>query len=111
MSNFPEKWILSGNWKAETSSIETTHTTSGIHQNPSSGGEVLACPPLRLFVAIDRTSKFAYAQLHETAGKMLMVQFLQDLIAAVPYAIHIVLTDNGIQFTNRTCDQHAPQPE
>ena len=64
---------------------------------------------LRLFVAIDRTSKFAYAQLHETAGKMLMVQFLQDLIAAVPYAIHTILTDNGIQFTNRTCDQHAPQ--
>jgi transposase-like protein len=62
---------------------------------------------LRLFVAIDRTSKFAYAQLHETAGKMVMVQFLRDLIAAVPYSIHTILTDNGIQFTNRTCDQHA----
>jgi transposase len=64
---------------------------------------------LRLFVAIDRTSKFAYAELHEAAGKMLMGQFLRNLIAAVPYAIHTILTDNGIQFTNRTCDQHAPQ--
>ncbi len=62
---------------------------------------------LRLFVAIDRTSKFAYAQLHETAGKMAVAQFLRDLIAVVPYAIHTILTDNGIQFTNRTCDQHA----
>jgi hypothetical protein len=62
---------------------------------------------LRLFVAIDRTSKFAYAELHETAGKLVMAQFLRNLIAAVPYAIHTILTDNGIQFTNRTCDQHA----
>lgn len=64
---------------------------------------------LRLFVAIDRTSKFAYAQLHETADKMAMAQFLRDLIATVPYSIHTILTDNGIQFTNRTCDQHAPR--
>ena len=62
---------------------------------------------LRLFVAIDRTSKFAYAELHETAGKLVMAQFLRNLIAAVPYAIHTILTDNGVQFTNRTCDQHA----
>ena len=55
---------------------------------------------LRLFVAIDRTSKFAYAELHQKAGKMVAAQFLRNLIAAVPYAIHTVLTDNGIQFTN-----------
>ncbi|RUU48588.1 IS481 family transposase [Mesorhizobium sp. M2C.T.Ca.TU.002.02.1.1] len=64
---------------------------------------------LRLFVAVDRTSKFAYAQLHATADKMTMAQFLRDLIAAVPYAIHTILTDNGIQFTNRSCDRHAPR--
>lgn len=64
---------------------------------------------LRLFVAIDRTSKFAYAQLHATMDKMTMVQFLRDLIAAVPYVIHTILTDNGIQFTNRSCDRHAPK--
>lgn len=62
---------------------------------------------LYLFVAIDRTSKFAYAELHEKAGKMAAAQFLRNLVAAVPYAIHIVLTDNGIQFTNRKCDIHA----
>ena len=62
---------------------------------------------LRLFVAIDRTSKFAYVELHEKAGKMVAAQFLRNLIAAVPYAIHTVLTDNGIQFTNRACDTYA----
>lgn len=49
---------------------------------------------LRLFVAIDRTSKFAFIELHREAGKMIAAQFLRNLIAAVPYAIHAVLTDN-----------------
>ena len=56
---------------------------------------------LYLFVAIDRTSKFAYVELHAKAGKMAAAQFLRNLIAAVPYAVHTVLTDNGVQFTNR----------
>ncbi len=62
---------------------------------------------IRLFVAIDRTSKFAYVELHERAGKMVAAQFLRNLIAAVPYKIHTVLTDNGIQFTNRKQDRYA----
>jgi transposase InsO family protein len=56
---------------------------------------------LYLFVAIDRTSKYAYAKLHEKANRMVARDFLVDLIAAVPYAIHTVLTDNGIQFAKR----------
>ncbi len=59
---------------------------------------------LRLFVAIDRTSKFAFVRLVESAGKMEAAQFLRDLIEAVPYRIHTVLTDNGIQFTSRARD-------
>lgn len=62
---------------------------------------------LYLFVAIDRTSKFAYAELLERSGKLEAAQFLRNLVAAVPYRIHIVLTDNGIQFTNRKRDQYA----
>jgi transposase InsO family protein len=62
---------------------------------------------LYLFVAIDRTSKFAYAELHAKAGKMAAAQFLRNLIAATPYTIHTVLTDNGIQFTHRACDRYA----
>jgi transposase InsO family protein len=59
---------------------------------------------LYLFVAIDRTSKFAFVELHQKAGKMAAAAFLRNLIAAVPYRLHIVLTDNGIQFTNH--DRH-----
>jgi transposase InsO family protein len=62
---------------------------------------------LYLFVAIDRTSKFAYVELLDKYGKMEAAQFLRNLIAAVPYKIHTILTDNGIQFTNRQKDKHA----
>jgi transposase InsO family protein len=34
-------------------------------------------------------------------------QFLRDLADAVPYKIHTVLTDNGIQFVNRKRDSNA----
>jgi len=55
---------------------------------------------LYLFVAIDRTSKFAYAELHERATRRTAASFLKALINIVPYTIHTVLTDNGIQFTD-----------
>ena len=60
----------------------------------------------RLFVAIDRTSKFAFARLVESAGKMEAAQFPRELVEAVPYNIHTVPTDNGIQFTTRERDIH-----
>ncbi len=62
---------------------------------------------LYLFVAIDRTSKFAYAELHSDQTRATACQFLRQLIAAVPYHIHTILTDNGIQFTNRQKDKWA----
>ncbi|MGY3387447.1 transposase InsO family protein [Bradyrhizobium sp. USDA 3311] len=54
---------------------------------------------LYLYVAIDRTSKFAFVQLVRKTGRTSASAFLEALIAAVPYKIHTVLTDNGIQFT------------
>lgn len=62
---------------------------------------------LNLFVAIDRTSKFAFVRLEKRAGKAQAAQFLKDLIAAIPYRLHTILTDNGIQFCNRTQDVYA----
>jgi transposase InsO family protein len=38
---------------------------------------------------------------------MVAAQFLRNLIAAIPYKLHTVLTDNGIQFTNRQRDIYA----
>ncbi len=55
---------------------------------------------LYLFVAIDRTSKFAFVTLYEKADRPTAVRFLEALIAAVPYRLHTVLTDNGIQFAD-----------
>ena len=55
---------------------------------------------LYLFVAIDRTSKYAFTELHEKATRRVAADFLLHLIKAVPYKIHTVLTDNGTHFTD-----------
>jgi hypothetical protein len=49
---------------------------------------------LHLYVAIDRTSKFAFTQLVDKANRRTATAFLEALIAAVPYKIHTILTDN-----------------
>ena len=54
---------------------------------------------LYLLVAIDRTSKFAFTELHEKVTRRVAGDFLRALIKAVPYKIHTVLTDNGTHFT------------
>ena len=55
---------------------------------------------LYLFVAIDRTSKFTFVELVQCADMRAAAAFLEALVAAVPYRIHTVLTDNGIQFAD-----------
>ena len=54
---------------------------------------------LYMFVAIDRVSKFAHAELHTRAKRRDAADFLRNLVEIVPYTIHTVLTDNGTQFT------------
>lgn len=54
---------------------------------------------LYMFVAIDRTSKFAFVELHEKATRRVAGDFLRRLLEAVPYKVHTVLTDNGTHFT------------
>jgi transposase InsO family protein len=63
---------------------------------------------LYLFVAIDRTSKFAFAELHRSTTTSVAVGFLKALIDAVPYMIHTVLTDNGIQFADLPRNRSKP---
>ena len=65
---------------------------------------------LYLYTAIDRTSKYAYAELYDKATRATAKAFLEHLIQAVPYTIHTILTDNGIQFTNRKKDALAFLP-
>jgi len=63
---------------------------------------------LYLFVAIDRTSKYAFVQLVEHANRVTASAFLVALIADVPYKIHTVLTDSGVQF--RYLPRHSNGP-
>jgi len=54
---------------------------------------------LYLFVAIDRVSKFAYAEVYEAQTASNSAIFLKNLINIIPYKIHRILTDNGAQFS------------
>jgi transposase InsO family protein len=63
---------------------------------------------LYLFVAVDRTSKFAVAQLVQKANTQTARAFLEALVAAVPYRVEIVLTDNGIQFADLPKNRSGP---
>ena len=52
-----------------------------------------------LFVAIDRTSKGAFAELHPRAKRVVAAEFLRRVLDKLPCKGHTVLTDNGVQFT------------
>ena len=52
-----------------------------------------------LFVAIDRTSKAAFAELHPRAKRVVAAEFLRRVLGKLPYRVHTVLTDNGVRFT------------
>ena len=56
---------------------------------------------LYLYVAVDRVSKFAFVQVVQKTGRTSAAAFLEALIAAVPYKIHIVLTDNVLSGESR----------
>ena len=56
---------------------------------------------LYLFVGIDRTSKFAVAQLVEKADRRAAWEVLQHMLEAVPHQVHTIFTDNGIQFAEQ----------
>src|ERR687889_462634 len=63
---------------------------------------------LYLFVAIDRTSKFAFVELHERVTRRVAGNFLRALVEAVPYKAHTVLTDNGTHFTEPAGNTWTP---
>ena len=63
---------------------------------------------LYLFVAIDRTSKFAMARLVGKANTKAASEFLAALVEAIPYRIHTVLTNNGIQFADLPKNRRGP---
>ncbi len=63
---------------------------------------------LIMFLAIDRVSKFTYVEFHEQAGKVQGAAFLENVVAAFPYKIHKVLTDNGMAFADLPKNREGP---
>ncbi len=61
---------------------------------------------LYLFVAIDRVCKYGYVELHDNKTIKTSWEFLENLIADVPFKIHTILTDNGPQFTYELLAEH-----
>lgn len=51
---------------------------------------------LYLYTAIDRTSKYVYAELYDKATRATLKAFIEHLIRAVAFTIHTILTGNGI---------------
>jgi transposase InsO family protein len=60
----------------------------------------LAQGKLFLFLAIDRVSKFAHVAFLDANTKMNGAAFLRQVVAAFPYRLHTVLTDNGMAFAD-----------
>ena len=81
----------------------------------------LAEGKLFMFLAIDRVSKFTHVAFLDANTELNGAAFLREVVATFPYAIHTVLTDNGVAFTpnastrwdlsrhvfDRVCDEHG----
>jgi transposase InsO family protein len=63
---------------------------------------------LFMFLAIDRVSKFTHVAFFDAATQMNGAAFLREVIAAFPYAIHTVLTDNGMAFADLPKNRNGP---
>jgi hypothetical protein len=53
-----------------------------------------------MFLAIDRVTKFTHVAFFDANTKMNGSPFLREAVAAFPYRIHTVLTDNGMAFAD-----------
>ena len=60
----------------------------------------LAQGKLFMFLAIDRVSKFVHVAFYDAATQMNRAAFLREVVEAFPYAIHTLLTDNGMAFAD-----------
>jgi transposase-like protein len=52
----------------------------------------------QLYVAIDLTSKVIFAEVNPQAKWVTAASFLQRVLEKLPYEVHTILTDRGVQF-------------
>src|SRR6476660_1243939 len=77
-------------------SSRATRSATSISTSPRSGPSRASSTCSSPSTAL-RSSPFV--ELHEKATTRVSADFLRRLLEAVPYKVHTVLTDNGIQFT------------
>ena len=63
---------------------------------------------VHLFLAIDRVSKFTYVELRPQATMLAGAAFLRGVIAASPYVVHTMLSDNGWAFADLSKHRSGP---
>ena len=56
---------------------------------------------VHLFLAVDRVSKLLHVELRDAVKMADGAAFMAGAVEAFPYAIHTVLTDNGVCFTDQ----------
>ena len=54
-----------------------------------------------VFVAIDRATRYVYAEIHQRRDGNTSAAFLERFLAHFPHDVHTILTDNGAEFTDR----------
>ena len=59
-----------------------------------------------MFVAIERATKYVYAEIYTRMTQDNAQIFLQNTIKDCPFKIHTILTDNGSQFTYQLLAEH-----
>jgi transposase InsO family protein len=63
------------------------------------------------YVAIDECTRWRYAETYRHIDASNTVEFLQNLMKAVPFPIHTIQTDNGFEFTYRLNPHIGPETE
>ena len=63
-----------------------------------------------LFVAIDRATRWVYAEVLANKSATSAKRFFKRVVAAAPFVVTKVLTDNGKEFTDRYCATGEREP-
>jgi transposase InsO family protein len=66
--------------------------------------------PAYVFVAIDRATRFVYAEIHTNRRAETAADFLKHFAEAFGHPIHTILTDNGSEFTDRFAVKKPNKP-
>jgi transposase-like protein len=63
------------------------------------------------FVAIDRTTRYVYMEIHARRDAATSEAFLKRFLAHFPQPVHTILTDNGSEFTDRYAVDKKNKPQ